>query len=230
MSARFLPFIAVLITLPCFSAKAAGCEQPAKAPSIRIEVLANQPNIDHQRSRLELKQFDIATISPFGSERNVHVNGLMRGAITVETNMAIAWQHSAMGEDNCFWYDHISVNLKLMPVIYIAREIIKDTCLYNEVLRHEYKHYDVDYTTAKDYQLIFQHELERFIRQTGVIGPYPINSREQAKTELSTRLERTIHAINNRLKAERLKRQALIDTREEYERVARACANTQGML
>ena len=209
---------------------AATCDQPAQSPSIHIEVEADQPNIDHQRSRIELKQFNIATVSPYGTEQNVHVNGLMRGAITIETQMAIAWQRSATGGDNCFWYDHIRVNLKLRPVIYIAREIVKDTCLYKEVLRHEYKHYDVDYTTAKDYQIILQNELESFIRQTGVIGPYSQTMGEQAKNELARRLEMKIQSINDRLKFERVKRQSIIDTRQEYERVARACKNEASML
>lgn len=202
---------------------ASPCTPPEKPPSIRIDVRADDPYIDHSLARQNLKSFNIATKSPYGADKNVHVNGLMRGAIELETQLSIAWQRNSAGEDNCFWYDHIVVNLKLKPTIYIASEIPANSCLYREVLRHEYKHYDVDYATSKDYQVIFQEELERFIRQIGVIGPFTSQHGDQPKQILAQRLEILVASINERMKHERVSRQAKVDTLEEYTRVAASC-------
>ena len=210
------------------AASASPCTPPEKPPSIRIDVRAEDPVIDHNLARENLKLFNIATKSPYGSNQNVHVNGLMRGAIELETQISIAWQRNSAGEENCFWYDHIAVNLKLKPTIYIAREIPENSCLYREVLRHEYKHYDVDYATSKDYQVVFQEELERFIRQIGVIGPFTSQHGDQPKKILAQRLEILLSNINERMKHDRLRRQADVDTLQEYNRVAASCPNEAG--
>lgn len=232
MSLRLSPLIAIMLLVSGIQTARAGdgCMPPEREPTIRVDVIANNPTIDHGRARFELKGFDTATVSPYGADQQVHVNGLMRGAITLETQSSIAWQQRKDGEDNCFWFDGINIVLRLNPVIYVAHEIAKDTCLYNEVLNHEMKHFNVDVETAKDYQVLLQDELERFIHQTGIIGPFSSTQREEARNSLTTRLEATVRAINDRMNFERVKRQSVVDTREEYERIARACPTDTSML
>jgi hypothetical protein len=199
-------------------------------PALRVEVKVDEPKIDHSLARARLKTFDIATASPYGNGADVHVNGLMRGAITLQTNMTLAWQGTRDGSINCFWYNRVNLDITLKPTIYVAKEIIKDTCMYREVLNHEYKHYDVDYALARDYQVIFQDEVERFLKGNGIVGPVTATQKTAAQKELANRLERTIQAVNDRMKADRIKRQSLIDTRAEYERVVKSCAGTPAAL
>lgn len=224
-------FAAILmLLLSAGSAFAAGCAMPTEMPTLKVEIDANKPFIDHTKQRGALKHFDIATISPYGAEQNVHVNGLMRGAITLKTEMGIAWQRLESGEDNCYWFNSINLHMQLSPTIFIASEIHPNSCLYQEVLKHEYSHYKVDLEIARDYQQVFLQEIERFMRQTGVIGPFPGAMQLQAKQELVKRLEAVVQSVNERMKADRIKRQALIDTKEEYERVVAACPGDRGMM
>lgn len=208
----------------------AQCLIPQQAPTMRVEINASEPLIDHNRPRQSLKQFEIASVSPYGRGQMVHVNGLMRGAISLETQTSVAWQRQENGEENCFWFNEVNVQMKLSPTIYIAREIIKDSCLYQEVLKHEYKHYQVDLSIAQEYQLIFQQELGRFLAQNNLIGPFSSQLKDQPKQQLMKNLETVMHAVNERLKVERIQRQAVVDTREEYERVANACPSDKGMM
>lgn len=212
------------------TAGAGGCVVPSETPTLHVEIDASHPVIDHTKQRVALKNFDIATISPYGHEQNVHVNGLMRGSITTETKMGIAWQRLSNGEDNCHWFNTIDLTLKLSPTIFIASEIPETTCLYREVLKHEYTHYKTDLQIAQDYQAVFQQEIANFMRQTGVIGPFPAAMQPQAKQELVRRLEAVVHIVSERMNADRIRRQALIDTREEYERVVRACPGDRGAM
>ncbi len=209
---------------------AAQCLQPQQQPIMRVDLDADQPIIDHMQPRQNLKQFQIATVSPYGAGQNVHVNGLMRGAITLQSQTAIAWQVQQNGSDTCYWFNNININLKLNPTIYIAREIIKDSCLYQEVLKHEYQHYNVDLRVAQDYQLVMQDEIQRVMQHTGVIGPFQSQFEAQAKAELMKRLEAVLTTVNERMKNDRIKRQSLVDTREEYERIVRACPGDKSMM
>lgn len=219
--------VAVLIVLSMVSwadaAWAKRCAHPEKPPSIVVHVQAREPVIDHSVNRERLKQFNVATISPYTDSQHVHVNGIMRGAISLETQSGVAWQQSAKGDDSCFWFDQIEVVLRLNPTIYIASEIPYSSCLYKEVMGHEYKHFNTDFQTAKDYQSILENELGRMISDVGVVGPFARSVGTTPKDELLKRLEQTVSGISERMKMDRLRRQALIDTREEYDRVAAAC-------
>lgn len=203
--------------------RAKPCAPPQKPPSIVVHVQARQPVIDHTLTREDLKRFQVATVSPYEDSNNVHVNGIMRGSISVETQSGVAWQYSGSGDDNCFWFDQIEVTLRLSPIIYIAREIPYGSCLYKEVMLHEYKHFETDFKVAKDYQIILDSELGRMTRQIGVIGPFARDAGMRPKQDLLKRLDVTVSGISERMKNDRLRRQALIDTREEYDRVAAAC-------
>lgn len=199
------------------------CVAPQKPPSVIVHVQTREPMIDHSLPRSRLKEFNVATVSPYGDSKDVHVNGLMRGAISVGTQSAVAWQHSNNQNDNCFWFDQIEVTLRLNPTIYIAREIPYNSCLYKEVMAHEFQHFNTDFQVAKDYQAIFDRELNRMARELGVIGPYTRDMGMRPKEELLKRLDALVTQISAHMKEDRLLRQARIDTREEYDRIAQAC-------
>lgn len=203
---------------------------PPKPTTIHVELYADQPRVDHLHARHELRSFDISTVSPYGNSQRVHINGLMRGAIALETQSAVAWQHSRATDENCYWFDNITLLLKLNPTIYIAREIPATTCLYREVLAHEHKHYNTDLRVAQDYQNLFRVELQKFVSQMGVIGPFVSSTVPNPKDQMMQRLEQMVSALNDKMKFDRISRQALIDTREEYERVASTCPTERHLM
>ena len=232
---RFVLAICVLLgglmPLSVAYAQQVVCEiPPDQQPGLRVNLEVAQPVMDYTKTREELKQFDINSISPYGMGPTVHVNGLTRGAVGFETKAGLHWIKYEKIDQNCFWYANVEITIKLKPTVYLAREIQHDGCLYREVTNHEMKHVAIDVQLAKDYQVILQDEIERFIRQTPAIGPYPLVQKQQAQDWLTTRLDQTIKAVFARLNVERLKRQATIDTREEYERVAQLCPGAVGSM
>ncbi len=224
---RFLPLLMAALLI-AGQAHATCPSAPPQRPRLRVEIQVAPPGIDHTHARDSLKNFEISLASPYAHGSAVHVNGLMRGAISLESNSTLAWQGLSDGSNNCFWYNDVVLTMKLSPTIYVASEIPKDSCLYREVLAHEYKHYSVDYAVMQDFQVIFQDELDRYLNQIGVSGPFTAAQKDRAQKDMGARLETKIQSLNNRLKAERLKRQAAVDTLSEYERVARACPQQTG--
>jgi hypothetical protein len=226
----WVSIVVILLSGHGLAMAADSCIAPGTPPTMRVDIDATQPQVDHLHSRTQLHQFQIDTVSPYGPEAKVHVNGLMRGAIKVETGMNIAWQRLSTGDENCYWFNDVHVTLLLSPTIYIAAEIPEPTCMYHSVLQHEYKHYAVDISVAKDYQILLQEELSRFLQQTGPIGPFPKEVGDAPKQELVKRLDAVMQSVNNRMKYDRMKRQSTVDTREEYERVVRACPGDMSLV
>lgn len=210
---------------------AVACEIPVdQKPSLRVDLEISQPVMDYTKSRADLKRFEINSISPYGNGENVHVNGLTRGAVGFETKTGLHWVRYEKMDQNCFWYAHVGITIKLKPTVYLASEIPKDSCMYREVLNHEFQHVATDDRLAHDYQVILQDEIERFIQQTPAIGPYTTAQKQQAQDWLTKRLDYTVQAIFARLNTDRLKRQALIDTKQEYDRVAHLCPGQIGTM
>lgn len=223
--------LASLAVMPAYAQNAA-CPQPAQPAILQVELGISEPKVDHTLSRRDLKRFDIAVASPYAGlpEHNVHVNGLMRGAITLETTSTLAWQRTRRDDSNCFWYNKAHVMIKLYPTIYLAKEIPESSCLYREVLNHERQHFAVDSQIAREYQATIRNELSRFLQQSTAIGPYASSQNQQAQDFLKKRFEQALAPIYEQLKVERIKRQAAVDTREEYERVAHLCPSERGLM
>lgn len=222
-------FVSLLVFFCCVPIIAAqACEPPHAPPTLRVDLRVDPPRLDHTRSRESLRSFQTALESPYAPGAKVHVNGLMRGSITLETKTGLAWQKTPgrlarEGNKNCFWFDSVTLNMKLSPTIYIAREIPKNTCMYEEVLAHEYRHFAVDQEIAQNYQITFQNMLKRYLERIPFVGPYPDSQKKQAQDALAAQLDAEIKKLHDKMKADRIRQQAKIDTLEEYERVAAAC-------
>jgi hypothetical protein len=218
-------FACVMAVLAC-GGTAQACEPPGTMPALRVDLRVDPPRVDHSRSRDKLQSVSTATESPYAPGAKVHVNGVMRGAVTLETKSTLAWQKTPDrlgGNKNCFWFDGVTLVMKLSPTIYIARELKKGSCLYNEVAAHEYRHFAIDQEIAQNYKIAFQDMLKDYLQRVPFVGPYPDSQKKQAQNALSTQLEAEIKKLHDRMKADRIKYQATIDTLEEYERVARTC-------
>lgn len=198
---------------------------PAKPLDTNIHMKLNmpEPKIDHSLSRYDLQDFDVSTKSPYGSNHFTHVNGLMRGPIELKTNITVAWQTEPKKRDNCFWYRAINLTLGLEPVIYVASEIQKDNCYYNAIIEHEMKHVEVDRGLVRDYQNIVYDTIENFVQEHGTLDHIASGQEKNAQKQLAKALEDQIRDIHKRMRVDRMKRQAEIDSLKEYSRVADQC-------
>ena len=223
---RFLPALALLLSALPLSrpALAAGCPAPNDVhPHLHVEVLSDPVQYDTSKSRAALKGFGTSLASPYAPGTSTHTNGLMRGTIALQSNSGVARQSQSDGSDNCFWYDQVTVTIKLAPTIYIAREVPPDSCLYREVLAHETHHVNVDHEVAQGFQTTIQDELAQYVTQVGVAGPYAAAQKNAIQTKLNQQLNALVRSWSVRIQNERLLQQAKVDTLAEYERIARAC-------
>lgn len=119
---------------------------------------------------------------------------------------------------------HISdVTLKIGytdSTIYVARELPRRSCPYKEVLAHERKHKQVDAELMAEYKPIFEKAARDIVAN---IGHVRAGSRSDAEDQIAEALNSHMKKLADAFTAERIKRQAAIDTAEEYARVTASC-------
>lgn len=105
-------------------------------------------------------------------------------------------------------------------VVHVAGEIPANSCLHGEVLAHEMRHVAVDEALLNEMMPQIRSRLEQVID-----GMEPVRSRSQTQAMAAIRrpLESAMRRIMQEFGRERDRRQAKVDTVEEYERVSRVC-------
>lgn len=120
----------------------------------------------------------------------------------------------------CVGYGDGEIRLHHSALIYVAREIPEDTCLYREVLAHEHKHRALGAELAAG----FARDLEARIAEALTEAPFvelpPGSSPRQVADE---RLNAIIDAAYATFERDRSRRQLGIDSQSEYDRVDLAC-------
>ncbi len=206
------------------------CPQPAATPRVDVTIESHEPRLVDSQSREQLKSVKTSSASPYGEAPKIHTNGLMQGETTLETHLSFAWQKEGRHDYNCIWYQGAHITVRLNPVIYIAREIPKNTCLYNEVLQHEYKHLQVDRDILEKYRVLLQANLQGFLNQSHVEGPYRSDVVAAARSHMNATFDAQVEKIHRLLQEERLSRQQTIDSRSEYDRIGHACPQDAGII
>lgn len=104
--------------------------------------------------------------------------------------------------------------------VYVADELPRGTCIFDEVLNHEMKHVATDRGILDDYTP----QVERYFRSS--VESLGISQDASPATAFQS-IDSYFSGITDDLTAaigrERDRRQALVDTSEEYDRVNRSC-------
>lgn len=112
-------------------------------------------------------------------------------------------------------------------VIYIAREVARDRCLYGEVYRHEERHVQVDRNLVDLFAPHIVAGLRTLIARIGVVRA---PSADAAWALIRDRLGDAVKTDLEALEQEMHRRQAVIDLPEEYRRISTVCGGAGGRL
>ncbi|MEM6780234.1 MAG: hypothetical protein AAF569_00050 [Pseudomonadota bacterium] len=204
------------------------CE-PQRKPRVTVLPSKSPLKFNFQKSRDELQQLEIDTISPYGPGVETHLNGAMSGAIQLETKVSYlsnTYSHpNYPGEEqSCIFVDQIQVNIHFDPTIYIVREYPKGTCEHEAVMEHEKKHLKVNQIVINKYTERISKTLSYAMNKYGTsYGPFFVAETPGVYERLKEYYVGIVKDEEKRMYAELLKLNQDIDTIEEYERVRNAC-------
>ncbi|MDD3289062.1 MAG: hypothetical protein PHX43_08730 [Alphaproteobacteria bacterium] len=107
-------------------------------------------------------------------------------------------------------------------IVHIAKDLGESPCVYSMVMQHELRHVNADRELMNIYTPRLSGLLPAFLREMGVIRT---KDPESAKQEVYSEIGDYIEQLSSEIMAEHDKRQALIDTPEEYRRLTETCGD-----
>ena len=208
------PLAALLALLMADPLSADVCDQLPK-PSVTVKRLEEQLTVDKQYGYRELTHLGSTLAQP-----GQLVLGLTRGKATAQFSTTITRHIDRSGRWECA-SPQLVVTYGFSPMtVYIAREFAEGSCAFKEIYQHEMRH-------VKTYQahlVRIENDLAATLSRRFATGsPWrgPIGqTTNQLERELNERWLPYIQREINRVDAD----QTLIDSPEEYARVANSCA------
>ncbi|MAS87929.1 MAG: hypothetical protein CMH30_08165 [Micavibrio sp.] len=203
-------------------ANASACKAETK-PKIVVTAATKDIRYDFSKSKKDLADQKIDTVSPYSHSQSVYIGGLMNGQIEMKSNVKLAWSTQTVTRQSCFWYEEVNIHMEIDPTILVAREFPRDSCEYKEILNHENKHIVVDRFIVKKYRKLMEDYLTQLMQQAQAYGPVHANKTPVVRKEMTAYIEAAVNKVSDAMHTERRQRQQAVDSREEYDRVSAAC-------
>lgn len=189
------------------------CDQLPK-PSVMVKRLDEKILYNREYSYRSLTNIGASATHP-----GRQILGLTRGNATISFSTSLPAYQERSGRWECS-SPQITMTYGISPItVYIAKEFPEGSCAYKEILEHEMRHVKTYQThTAEIEKRLLESLNARFATDAPWRGPAGA-TRARLQQELD---ERWLPYVQREFKRVD-EAQALIDTPEEYERVANTC-------
>jgi hypothetical protein len=122
----------------------------------------------------------------------------------------------------CFSYSNIEIDIDLQPVIFIASEWPEGACR-NAILEHEQKHIRVDREVMNEFAQKIGASVQQAVDAIGAVGPVNAAQADQTREFMKQHIQSAVQSLELPLYTEMRRRQADVDSLEEYQRVGGIC-------
>ncbi|MGQ9369899.1 hypothetical protein [Azospirillum sp. ST 5-10] len=207
---------------------AAAAESPGcpsfEPPTVTVDLRMAPLSHDFGRSVDQLAALPGRAPGPAGAGRG-HVLGLTQVEFGERSEIAVGFQRLGDGSF-CGALSTVDITFGAQErTVYVARELPRGSCIHDEVLTHEMRHVAVDEALVEEYRPIVKRRLDSVV---GRVGTKRGRSQNQVMSALRRPVEAEMKKILRDFAREREKRQARIDTVDEYERVSQSCDGEVG--
>lgn len=201
------------------------CEAP-EPPRISIVPQYDEIKYDFSKSRQELMNFKIDTVSPYAAHEHAQVGGLMGGTVKVRSDINISWSVSSLTDTGCYWFKDIKIIVESDPTIYIVSEYPQGTCQHQAILEHERNHVLTDRRIIGEYMKLIEDGVSAAARKMPVIGPVK-GEPDYIQKQMAAYIDKAVGETVEKMYAQRRQRQQALDNRAEYERISNSCPYSQ---
>ncbi len=197
------------------------CQVP-KAPIIQVLPKAAKIRYDFSKTSQQLTAQGSNTVNPYAASVDSSTGGLRADQPQMSSNIRMGTQTYPDLKVGCLWYDSVVVNITMNPVIYIAQEYQQDPCKA-AIMEHELKHVGVDREVMNRYATEIGKAIQAAVNQAGAMGPFNVDEMNAYQDRYIAHVQSAIDSKQLLLTKDMRNRQAMIDTREEYDRVSKIC-------
>jgi hypothetical protein len=196
-----------------------------EAPT-EIEVVPHSEPVewDDSQSLADLRNIETDTINPYGFDGVSIPEGFMQSSIRLVPEIKLGGKTYPKLGVGCIWYETITINLEIAPVITIASEVADDNCMYEAVKNHEMKHVRALKKLVNKYAASMGKEVYEQLQQRGFSsGPV----KEAHMQEIAERMHKTVGQVLElqfkKMEVENSEVQGEVDSLEEYKYVSGLC-------
>lgn len=201
------------------------CSVP-KAPEIKIIPDFGAVRYDYSQSEKALTARSRSErpdrVSPYGEGVKTVTHGLREDKPQVRTEVSIGIAEYPDYGIGCFWYDSVTVTIKMFPTIYIAREVGDGVCK-DAVLSHEHKHVELDRLVMNKYAHEIGAAVKKAVDGAGAMGPFDMAQQGRIQKGLSGKIRQAVKSRDLALQEEMKELQGKVDSPAEYKRISRIC-------
>lgn len=193
-----------------------------RPPVVRVTPVSDPVRYDFSRSEKELTALRTDTVNPYAPGTETVTEGLRYDRPVIRTSVR---QSTITYPDRgifCMTFAEIDINIQLSPVIYIARENAAGACR-DAVLGHEQKHVKVDREIMNEYAGRIGQAVMAAVNEIGTVGPMNVGQEATAQSSMNEHIESAIRSQELPLYQDMRRRQAEVDSLQEYERVSAIC-------
>lgn len=213
---------------------AAGATSTCQAPKpTEINVIPSTAPVEYDLSQplASLQKVQIDTVNPYGYNNITHTKGFMKGLISMQPKVKVDYKVIPSRGTVCLWYETINLEIKIEPLIVIAKEVSEDPCSYKAVREHELKHVNADRKIVNKYSKIMGQKIYDGLKTRGFsVGPIPTEHAQSVVDRMHKTVAQLVELEYKKMEIERTEVQQAIDSHEEYERVRGLCPQTSEHL
>jgi hypothetical protein len=196
----------------------------AKATEINVVPVTQEVKFVTDMTLAEMQKQNIDTINPHSFNGLSVTQGFAMGEISIKASVSLDGVQVRGQPAACLWYKEINIGFEVNPNIYIAKEVYRDLCMRRAVSDHEMKHVNTDKRVINKFAQHIGRMLYDELKARGfVAGPIALEDVEAVSDRMKNTVLQLVEREQKRFEIERMDMQALVDTKEEYERVAAQC-------
>lgn len=156
------------------------------------------------------------------AEANWMVGGLNESSIRMRYEMPIV--RLPRGTDStCFTATAFNYDIIYENTIYIAEDFKLMGCRYSATMAHEKRHEKTDLRIMEKFTADVRRELETAARGLRPVGPVPNDTLQQEYEAMAQRMVAGLKPIQEKMMAERHKKNSEVDSHENYLRDTALC-------
>ena len=191
------------------------CREKMTNPNVTIVVQFGDIKYDHTKSKKAISRIHLNNGGELKSSKLL--NGLSVFERKIGVSVKVTHKKLPSGI-NCYYPTEVIflIGTGEDPVIYIAREIEKDSCVYDVTLRHEQTHQQINQSVIEHYLPVIKEHLLNVVKKYPVAATKKNISVEQVSAELTKKYTLDSSSIIEEIKQETLKEQSRLDTMDHY--------------
>jgi hypothetical protein len=195
--------------------------QPAQ---VEIQTRNGTPKYYYHVPSAQLGNFQIDTTFSRHDNEIYVVGGLTHGKIIISRQVQLLTHSMRSADAHCVSVGKVTVVLDYQPDVYIATEYKPGTCRYQTTMQHEVQHVNLDIITLNEFIPRIKAYIERAVHGIPPMQPVQQNQVPRVQEWIGQQVEQAAKQALAEMDQVRRARHQRIDSREEYTRLSRACA------